>query len=353
MRSSRRDLDDHVGECSFRPQVQQQQKAALKQDLEQRLARLETSWKKSNATHEDLLAACRDLLLAGDHLVALQWAERAQAKYPGLPSDETAADAFFLAGQWAKAQALFSKHAKLQQVANCQLKLGQYEEAERTLLQVLKAGSDVGSLTTLGALKKKIGAYADARRYLEDAMKLVSSGSKAWVEISLLLADCLRKTEQYEESKRLYIQVLKRAEVLHGKRSSEVGFMLIFVPSLHVDPLTQQYSSPSSLSSSYYYSSSSSSSFFFLLSSSSSPPPPHHHHHHCHHHQVAAVLNALGMLTKKLGQYPSAIKYYKAAIKLKCSLNNGDFNHAEIGQFLANLGDVFRKVALRKRLFFW
>jgi hypothetical protein len=43
-------------------------------------------------------------------------------------------------------------------------------------------------------------------------------------------------------------------------------------------------------------------------------------------------------------QYPSAIKYYKAAIKLKCSLNNGDFNHAEIGEFLANLGDVFRKV---------
>jgi tetratricopeptide (TPR) repeat protein len=82
-----------------------------------------------------------------------------------------------------------------------------------------------------------------------------------------------------QESKRLYIQVLKRAEVEHGKRST----------------------------------------------------------------QVASALNALGMLSKKMGQYAGAIKYYKAAIKLKVSLCGGEFNHAEIGEFLANLGDVFRK----------
>lgn len=33
--------------------------------------------------------------------------------------------------------------------------------------------------------------------------------------------------------------------------------------------------------------------------------------------QVADCLNALGIITKKLGLYPAAIKFIKAAIKLK------------------------------------
>jgi uncharacterized protein HemY len=70
----------------------------------------------------------------------------------------------------------------------------------QSLLEVLKTGNDVGTLCSLGALKKKQSQYSDAKRYLEDALKLVPRASKPWIEASMSLADCLRKTEQYEVS---------------------------------------------------------------------------------------------------------------------------------------------------------
>ena len=92
------------------------------------------------------------------------------------------------------------------------------------------------------------------------------------------LADVLRKTERYEESQRLYISVLKAAEKRFGRKSN----------------------------------------------------------------QVASCLNALGILTKKLGRYDAAIKYYKAAVKLMVFLT-GSHKHAQIAEFLTNLADVYRK----------
>jgi tetratricopeptide (TPR) repeat protein len=53
-------------------------------------------------------------------------------------------------------------------------------------------------------------------------------------------------------------------------------------------------------------------------------------------------LNALGILTKKLGRYDAAIKYYKAAVKQMVFLT-GSHKHAQIAEFLTNLADVYRK----------
>lgn len=279
-RPARSDLENHVQVCSFRPQVAAQKKEERRRELQAKLARVEASYKQGNVTADEILLLCQDLISIGDQSAALQWAERARSMFPKLPACEVAvAECLVAAGQWQRALALFQKNNMHRQTAQCELKLGHYDEAEKALLAVLKEGNDALTLCSLGALKKKTAAYSDAKRYLEDALRLVTPGGAGWIEATMSLADCLRKTEQYEESKRLYVQVLKRAEIVHGKKSAE----------------------------------------------------------------VSAALNALGMLSKKLGDYPAAIKYYKAAIKLKVSLNNNDFNHAEVGEFLANLGDVYRK----------
>lgn len=281
-----------------------------------RTASVEAAFKNNSATVDDLTGLARELLAASDHAAALVWAERAKAKFPAAQAaDEAVADALFAAGQWSRALPHYQAAQLHRPLAQCHLKLGHYDEAEKALLEVLRRDTnDVGTLCSLGALKKKQNAYGDARRYLEDALKLVPFGGKPWLEASMSLADCLRKTENYEESKRLYVKVLKRAEVEYGKRSA----------------------------------------------------------------QVAAALNALGMLTKKLGQVgggaelvvarshvPHSTRRRKsttrvrehsacaranqpltcssAAIKLKVALCGGSFNHAEVAEYMANLGDVMRK----------
>jgi hypothetical protein len=44
---------------------------------------------------------------------------------------------------------------------------------------------------------------------LNDGLRLAEPNSAAWIELSMSLADVLRKTEKYEESQKLYLIVLK------------------------------------------------------------------------------------------------------------------------------------------------
>ncbi len=277
---ARADLASHLEACELRPQLVQQKK---QERLAQLAGRVEALQKlKSKAPLADLVALSRDLVACND-LVNAQFFAECAMQVPGSKGagvDEAAellADVMFAGGSWRQALDAYPKTC-LSKVADCQLKLALYTEAEESLKLMLQRDASPQVMGKLGELKKKTSAYAEASQYLSNALRLADKNTALWVELSLSLCDVLRKTERYEESKRMYIAVLKAAESLHGKRSS----------------------------------------------------------------QVATCLNALGILTKKLGHYEAAIKYYKAAIKLKVFLT-GSHNHAQIAEFLTNLGDVYRK----------
>ena len=102
--------------------------------------------------------------------------------------------------------------------------------------------------------------------------------SKLWTNIALSKADVLRKVERFEDSKQLYLQVLKQASRGGSKNQ-----------------------------------------------------------------QAALCLNSLGQLAKKLGNYSTALKYLKAALKMQVALNGDSNQHASIGEILTNMGDVYRK----------
>lgn len=268
---SRRDLSSHLAACEFRPEkvlLQQQQRRAA---LEARSVAQEALFRAGKIQDQipQMTALAADLLSVGDVKAAALWAERAAAS-------EIWGDALFQMGEWQQAVATYPKtsHAKL---ADCYVKLGKYEEAEACLKQL--PSNDVTTLLKLGELKKKLSAYPEALMYLENALRLTEEKSAMWISLSMSRADVLRKTESYDQSRQLYQQVLKYAQLVHGKKSR----------------------------------------------------------------QVAGCLNALGILTKKLGHYDSAQKYYKAAIKLKVFLNGNSHQNAEIAEYLTNLADVFRK----------
>lgn len=288
LRPARSDLASHVAACPHRPELQKQRQREQTARLEQRVKSVTV-----NVTVNELLSLSRDLLTAGDQTTALSMAQRALEKCNngngGGGNDrecrEVLGDALFAAGQYQKSLESFREAQCSGKMADCQIKLAQYDAAEVSLKAAMAAEKDASSLASarlmgkLGELKKKTSSYSEALQYLSSAMRLVDRNSAEWCELTMSNADVLRKIERYDESRQQYVHVLKKAEVLLGKKSP----------------------------------------------------------------QVAACLNALGILTKKLGQYEDATKYYKSAIKLKVFLNGGSHNHAQIAEFLTNLGDVFRK----------
>ena len=57
-------------------------------------------------------------------------------------------------------------------------------------------------------------------------------------------------------------------------------------------------------------------------------------------------MNNLGILLKKEGKYTEALDYLKQALKISKHYY-GD-KHESIGMYLGNIGDIYRKVYLRK-----
>ncbi len=292
---SRADLPAHLQACEMRPELVQRQRQERVAQLAQRVATQRQLAQTGKGVLADIAALARDLLACHDLANAEFFARWAvQLKGGARETSELLGDVLFAAGSWREALDTYPGEA-LARIADCQIKLALYSEAEETLKRLLAKDATPEVMGKLGELKKKTSAYGEASQYLNNALRLVERHSPLWVELSLSLCDVLRKTERYEESKRMYIAVLKvgrnrvvscffclmlnqEAESLHGKRSA----------------------------------------------------------------QVATCLNALGILTKKLGHYEAAIKYYKAAIKLRVFLT-GSHNHTQIAEFLTNLGDVYRK----------
>jgi Tfp pilus assembly protein PilF len=65
------------------------------------------------------------------------------------------------------------------------------------------------------------------------------------------------------------------------------------------------------------------------------------------HPSTADIMNNLGMLFKKQGQYNDGLDYLKRALKI--SKHYHGEQHPSIGIYLTNIGDIHRKVKLNKK----
>jgi tetratricopeptide (TPR) repeat protein len=216
---ARSDLESHLRVCELRPELVAQQRQERQAALASRVA----SAKGGRLTAVELLALSRDLLSCNDYPNAQFAAEEAIQKGGGAEASEQLGDTLFASGSWKVALDTFPGSCGAKR-AECQIKLGLYSEAEASLKSLLL--NDAGAakvLGKLGELKKKTSSYSEAAQYLNDGLRLVEKNSAQWIELSLSLADVLRKTERYEESQKLYIVVLKASEKLFGRKSNQAG----------------------------------------------------------------------------------------------------------------------------------
>jgi tetratricopeptide (TPR) repeat protein len=59
-------------------------------------------------------------------------------------------------------------------------------------------------------------------------------------------------------------------------------------------------------------------------------------------------MNNLGILLKKEGKYTEALDYLKRALKI--SKHYYGHKHESIGMYLGNIGDIYRKVYIVKKI---
>lgn len=68
--------------------------------------------------------------------------------------------------------------------------------------------------------------------------------------------------------------------------------------------------------------------------------------HGQNHPSIAEILNNLAVLYKKQGNYLEALEYLKQAVRIvKHFFGN---QHQDIGIYLTNIGDIYRKVDAKK-----
>jgi tetratricopeptide (TPR) repeat protein len=245
-----------------------------------------------------------------------------------------------------------------------------YKEAQKLVAEAEGAKAEYDKklfaelLCASGVLAKKRSKFQEAIGAYTKAMKLVSKSDPEWPQLLLNLADANRKVGKHSHARQLYQEALAIVEKRNGRNNhpliAEICNALGVLEKKHGNYGVALDMYSQSLRVGRHFHGESYSNAGVVLTNIGDIHRKKGEYTRAEvmyksaitqleiafgpeHIEVADALNSLGLVNKKKARYDDAKEYYEKALKIAQKSFKNDL-HYKKGIYLANLGDVHRKL---------